>query len=291
MISENKKFTRDKRMKNFKFLFLIILLFIFISSCDFIDDINPNVIAKVGDKKIYYDKLKKEIIAENGDVKLTKPLVLFYINEKINEIILEEEFNKLKMKITKKDIEQQSDIVKLNPEALRKRIIFEKVKKYVVRKLTYPSDEECLKYYKTHINIFNHYDKVRLRYIVSDEYNLCKKIYSMIKKEKNFDKVLKKIKLKYAFNGIIKVKDIPEEIKEQIDYTKNNSFWLVKTKDRCYVLECLEYLKNVPVSFKEAKYLIREKLLMEKQTKLFNLWLKKQREKRKIKIYYNKIKT
>ncbi len=271
-------------------IFLVVVLLFNLFSCDFIDDINPNVIAKVGDKKIYFDKLKKEIIAENSDVKLTNPLILFYINEKINEIILEDEFKKLHMKITKEDIKKQSDIVKLNPELLRKRIIFEKVKSYVVRKLTYPSDEECLKYYKAHIEEFNHFDKVRLKYIVSENEKVCKNVYNNLNKLKNFDKVLKKFKLNYAYNGILKVKDIPEEVKEQIDYTKNNSYWLVKTKDRCYVIECIEYMKNVPVSYKEAKYLIRETLLMQRQTELFNLWLKKQREKRKIKIYYNKIK-
>ena len=269
----------------------LILFMLNLFSCNFIDEINPNVIAKVGNKKIYLDEIKKEIIAENGDVKLTKPLILFYINEKINEIILEEEFNKLKMKITQKDINQQSDIVKLNPELLKKRIIFEKVKKYVVRKLTYPSDEECLKYYKEHIKDFNHYDKLRLKYIVSDNFKDCEKVYNDLKRYKNFNRTLKKFKLNYAFSGIMKVKDIPDEIKQQIDYTKKNSYWLVKTKDRCYVIECLEYMKNVPVSFKEAKYLIREKLLMQKQTELFNLWLRKQRKKRKIRIYYNKIKV
>ena len=272
---------------------ILIMVFLFLNfiSCNFIDDINPNVVAKVGDKKIYLDKLKKEIIAENSDVKLTKPLILFYINQKINEIILEDEFKKLHMKITKEDINQQSDIVKLNPELLRKRIIFEKVKRYVVRQLTYPSDEECLKYYKKHIEEFNHTDKVRLKYIVSDNIKTCEKVYKMLKKDKNFDEVIKKLKLNYAFSGIIKVKDIPDEVRQQIDYTKNNSFWLAKTKDRCYVIQCLEFFKNVPVTFKEAKYLIREKILSEKETKLFNLWLQKQREKRKIKIYYNKIKV
>ena len=272
-----------------RILIMVFLLLNFIS-CDFIDDINPNVIAKVDDKKIYFDKLKKEIIAENSDVKLTKPLILFYINEKINEIILEDEFKKLHMKITKEDIKKQSDIVKLNPELLKKRIIFEKVKSYVVRKITYPSDEECLKYYKSHINEFNHYDKVRLRYIVSENEKVCKTVYNKLKKLKDFDKVIRKLKLNYAYNGILKVKDIPEDVKEQIDYTQKNSYWLVKSKDRCYVIECIEYMKNVPVSFKEAKYLIRETLLMQRQTELFKLWLKKQREKRKIKIYYNKIK-
>ncbi len=272
-----------------RILIMVFLLLNFIS-CDFIDDINPNVIAKVDDKKIYFDKLKKEIIAENSDVKLTKPLILFYINEKINEIILEDEFKKLHMKITKEDIKKQSDIVKLNPELLKKRIIFEKVKSYVVRKITYPSDEECLKYYKNHINEFNHYDKVRLRYIVSENEKVCKTVYNKLKKLKDFDKVIRKLKLNYAYNGILKVKDIPEDVKEQIDYTQKNSYWLVKSKDRCYVIECIEYMKNVPVSFKEAKYLIRETLLMQRQTELFKLWLKKQREKRKIKIYYNKIK-
>ncbi len=272
-----------------RILIMVFLLFNFIS-CNFIDDINPNVIAKVDDKKIYFDKLKKEIIAENSDVKLTKPLILFYINEKINEIILEDEFKKLHMKITKEDIKKQSDIVKLNPELLKKRIIFEKVKSYVVRKITYPSDEECLKYYKSHLNEFNHYDKVRLRYIVSEDEKVCKTVYNILKKLKDFDKVIRKLKLNYAYNGILKVKDIPEDVKEQIDYTQKNSYWLVKSKDRCYVIECIEYMKNVPVSFKEAKYLIRETLLMQRQTELFKLWLKKQREKRKIKIYYNKIK-
>ena len=272
-----------------RILIMVFLLLNFIS-CNFIDDINPNVIAKVDDKKIYFDKLKKEIIAENSDVKLTKPLILFYINEKINEIILEDEFKKLHMKITKEDIKKQSDIVKLNPELLKKRIIFEKVKSYVVRKITYPSDEECLKYYKSHINEFNHYDKVRLRYIVSENEKVCKTVYNKLKKLKDFDKVIRKLKLNYAYNGILKVKDIPEDVKEQIDYTQKNSYWLVKSKDRCYVIECIEYMKNVPVSFKEAKYLIRETLLMQRQTELFKLWLKKQREKRKIKIYYNKIK-
>ncbi len=272
-----------------RILIMVFLLLNFIS-CNFIDDINPNVIAKVDDKKIYFDKLKKEIIAENSDVKLTKPLILFYINEKINEIILEDEFKKLHMKITKEDIKKQSDIVKLNPELLKKRIIFEKVKSYVVRKITYPSDEECLKYYKSHINEFNHYDKVRLRYIVSEDEKICKTVYNKLKKLKDFDKVIRKLKLNYAYNGILKVKDIPEDVKEQIDYTKKNSYWLVKSKDRCYVIECIEYMKNVSVSFKEIKYLIRETLLMQRQTELFKLWLKKQREKRKIKIYYNKIK-
>ena len=272
-------------------IFIVVLLLFNFTSCNFIDDINPNVIAKVGDKKIYFDKLKKEIIAENGDVKLTKPLILFYINEKINEIILEDEFKKLHMKITKKDIEEQSDIAKLNPEELKKRIIFEKVKRYVVRELTYPSDEECLKYYKTHINEFDHYDKLRLKYIVCDNERLCKKIYNTLEKEKNFNKVIKKYRLNYAFNGIIKLKDVPQEILQQIDYTKSNSYWLVKTKDGCYVIECIKYLKNVPISFKEAKHLIKEKILMERQSRLFNLWLKEQRKKRKIKIYYNKIKV
>ena len=102
---------------------------------------------------------------------------------------------------------------------------------------------------------------------------------------------MKKYRLSYAFNGLIKVEDIPDDVKNQVDYTKKNSFWLVKTKDnRCYVIQCIDLLKNVPVSFKEAKYLIREKLLMQKQTELFNLWLQKQREKRKIKIFYEKIK-
>ena len=167
---------KDVKLKKYKVL--IIFLLVFFSACNFIDDINPNVIAKVGDKKIYLDKLKKEIIVENGDVRLTKPLILFYINEKINEIILEEEFHKLNMKITKKDIEAQSDLIKLNPELLKKRIIFEKVKKYVVRKLTYPSDEECYKYYKSHLEEFNHSDKLRLKYVITDDFNLCKKIYN-----------------------------------------------------------------------------------------------------------------
>ncbi len=269
---------------------LIIFCLLIFNSCNIIDNLNPDVVAKIDDTKISLKEIKKEIKQENPDIKITKPLIVFYIKEKIKEKILEDEFKKLGFKITKQDIEKYPDLQKLNPQNLRKIIIFDKVKKYVVRKLTFPSDKECLEYYKKHIKEFDHIEKVRIKYIVFDDKKECEKFYNQLIKNKNFDKLLKEWKLNYTYKGIIKVKNIPEEIKSQIDYTKPNSFWIAKVSDRCYVINCIEYLKNKPIPFKEVKMLIKKKLLSQKQSELFDLWLKKQMQLHKIKIYYDKIK-
>ncbi len=266
----------------------IFLIFLF--SCDFIDEINPNVVAKVDNYKIYLSEIKERIKKENPGIKITKPLVLFYINEEIKEKIIEDEFKRLKLKITEKDKKNYPYLMQLNPEELKKQIIFDKVKKYIVRKVTYPSEKECFKYYKNHLNEFKTGPQVNLEYLIFDSKKNCYKFYKVLLKNKDFEKTLKKFHLNLTFKGLIKIKNIPQEILTQIDYTKPNSFWIVDVDDRCYVIKCIKYYPNPVESFTEVKEKIMKRLLSDRQTIVFNYWLKNEMKKRKIKIYYDKIK-
>ncbi len=131
---------------------------------------------------------------------------------------------------------------------------------------------------------------MQLQYVIFYDQKRCKNFYNKALKYKNFKKILKKFKLHLAYSGILKVNDIPKEISSKIDYTKNNSIWLVNIDDRCYVINCIKYYGDSPLPFNEVKEKIKKRLLYEKQSKFFKLWLNMQLKKHKIKIYYNKIK-
>jgi len=268
----------------------VLIFLIFLSSCELWDDLNPNIIAKVDGYKITKNEIISRIKKENPDLKITKPILIFYVKERIKEIILEEEFKRLHLKITDEDKKRYSFLSGLDPEEIKREIIFDKVKKYIVCKITYPSDKECLRYYREHIHEFDHSLKLKLQYVIFYDQKRCDRFYRTVLKHRNFKNILKKFKVHLAYSGILKVKDIPREISSKIDYTKDNSIWKVNVEDRCYVINCIKYFGDSPLPFEEVKERIKRRLLYEKQSKFFKLWLSMQLKKHKIKIYYDKIK-
>ena len=253
-----------------------------------IDKLNPNVVAKIDNYKITMDSIKERVNEDNEQYKLTQPIILFYINEMIKEIIIDEEFKKLKLKITEKDRKNVPFLEKLNKKEVERYIKFKKVKDYVIRKITPPSKNECMKFYKEHISRYNHNEKVKLNYLIFTNGKLAKTIF---KESQNtpIEEILKKYNLKYNFKGIIAIKNIPDEIKKSINYKKKNSIWLVKSEaGYFYIIKVIDYY-NKPVPFEEVKNDITNEILGIKRKRYFNLWLKNEMKKRNITIYYNKL--
>ena len=273
-----------------KKLTLLIFTIFFLISCNnsLIDRLNPNILAKVDSYKITMDSIKARINEDNEQYKLTQPIILYYINEMIKEIIIDEEFKRLKFKITKQDKKNVPFLEKLNHKEIQRYIKFKKVKNYVVRKITPPSRNECLRFYREHISRYNHNEKVKLNYLIFADEKQADKIF----KESlslSLDKVLKKYKLKYNFKGVIAIKNIPDEIKKGINYKKKHSLWFVKSEaGYFYIINVIDYY-NKPIPFEEVKDDITAEILQNKRKKYFDLWLKNEIKKRHITIYYNKI--
>jgi len=274
-------------MKKLLFVCLIFML----TSCDnsLVDRLTPGLIAKVGQHKIYLTDIKERAKEDNDkSIKLTKPILIFYLKEIIKEIIIEEEFKKFRLKINDADKKNAPFVKKFNEKELRRWLMFKKLKAYVVRKLTPPSSAECKAYYKAHIKDFNHSGKVELEYIVFEIKKDAEKFYNSVKK-KGFDKSLKELRLQATYKGILNIENIPDDIKKQIDYTDKNSVWLIRSETKYYyVIKILNYYYKI-LPFKVIKNKISEKILEEKRRKLFNLWLEDKMKKRKITIYYDKL--
>ncbi|GEM_PF-4442302 len=269
----------------------LFLLFIFtFSSCSssFLDRINPNIVAKVDNDRIKLSEIKKKINKDNEGSDITKPLILFYIKERINEIIIENEFKKLKFTIEDSDRADLDIFSKLNKEELEKIIIFKKVKNYIVRKITPPTEKECMKYYNDHIKDYEQGEQIITKYIVTNDETIANEVYK-VTKTSGLDKALKDKNLNYSFKGLIKVENIPDEIKKQINYQKENSTWFLKTSgDYFYIIYIEKYYSKV-IPFEQLKEKINRTLLDDKQNKYFKLWLKNQIDNSKVIIFHNKI--
>jgi hypothetical protein len=271
--------------------FILIILLICCSSCNssFIDKINPSLVAKVNDYKIYKNEVNKRITDENSSIKITKPIFLFYLNEIIKEAIIDNEFKKLGFKITESDKKNANILSQLNKDELIRYIKFKKVRQYVVRRLTPPSTQQCYSYYKTHFKEFNHDEKVKIKYIIFNQENNYNNYCNDAKKNLSLDYIVKKYNLKYTFKGIIKLKNIPDEIQKKINFEKKNSVWCIKSEAGYLYIIKVENLYKKIIPFENVKKLISEKLLETKRKKVFNYWLKEKLKSENITIYYNKI--
>jgi len=270
--------------------YCLIIFLLLVSSCNtsLIDKLNPSLVAKVGNYKIYKNDVIKRITNDNSNIKVTKPIFLFYLNEMIKEAIIDQEFHRLGYKITDSDRKKASLLSQLNKDELDRYIKFKKVRRYIVRKITPPSKAECYNYYKKHLKEFNHDEKVEIKYLIFNNENKFKKYCKEAKKEK-FSKIIKKYNLKYTFNGIIKLKNIPDEIQKKVNFEEPNSVWCIKSEaNYFYLIKVDNFFKGV-VPFEKVKNLISEKLLEKRRAKVFNYWLKQKLKSKNIKIYYNKI--
>ncbi len=288
MLSKMETLSILDLMYRVTFLLLFLILF---SSCDssFIDKINPSLVAKVGDYKIYKKDVEQRITEDNNNIKITKPIFLFYLNEIIKEAIIDKEFKKLGFKITKSDKEKANILSQLNKDELIRYIKFKKVRQYIVRKVTPPSTQVCYEYYKKHPEEFNHNEKVKIKYIIFSDENRFKTYCNEAEKHKSLKFILKKYHLRYTFNGVINLKDIPEEICQKVNFDKQDSVWCIKSEAGYYYIIKVDKLYKGEMPFKSVKHIISEKLLEKKRKKVFNYWLKEKLKSENIIIYYNKI--
>jgi len=273
-----------------KLLLTVMILYFFVGcNSSIIDRLNPGLIAKVDNHKIYLDDIKERATEDNDkNVKLTKPMILFYLNEIIKEIVIKDEFKKLGLKLSEVDKKEAPYLKKLNKSELERWLIFKKLKSYIVRKITPPSAVKCKAYYKKHKKEFNDSEKVKLKYIIFEEKQRAEKFYKQVKKT-NFDTALKKSGLYLTYKGILNVKNIPDDIKKQIDYTDKGSVWIIQSENKYfYVIKIEDFFRNI-LPFNVAKEYISKKILEENRAKLFDLWLRDTIKKRNIIIYYNKL--
>jgi hypothetical protein len=275
-------------VKKIIFLFLILFLFIGCENSLF-DSINPKIVAKVDNYKIKIGDVKRRIIRDNEkEIKITKPILLYYLKEIIREKIIEDEFKRAHLKITEKDKKEVPFLSKLDPDELRRWLIFKKVKAYVVRKLTPPSERECKEYYKEHIKEFDDKEKVKLKYIIFEKKDNAERLYNLAKKL-SFEEALKKENLEPSYRGILNIDNIPDDIKSKINFEKENSLWFVQAENKYYYVVKVEKFFKGHLPFKMVKDKISEEILEQRRGELFDLWLKEEMKKRKIKIYYNKL--
>ncbi|MDO9530303.1 MAG: peptidylprolyl isomerase [Syntrophales bacterium] len=309
---------RNGSYRTWQFLCIGVVLFIILSGCQGVDDTAKKYIATVNGAKIFLsdfnERLKKELdIMESipslkeGEIDRLKEEIL---NELIDDKIMLLRAEKLSLSVSNEDLKNRiEEINKDYPdggfkkiftksgidydiwkEALKKRVMLEKLVHHDVNSIIMVEEDEAFAYYEDHSEQYISGERVHAAHIVVQSRKEAEEVLKRLKGGEDFGKVAQEIStgpesIRGGDLGVFSREVMPESFDKVVfSLPPGKISKVVNTPYGYHIFKVFKKSKGERISFSEVKKKIIFDLKKEKEELEYMKWLKKLRSEVDIKI-------
>ncbi len=311
-------------MKNFginshqKILILMVLFFsviLIFSNCERLRGFPEGVIAIVNNENITLEEFNKEFKgmvletqAKVGDPN-TRRLKEAFLNQMIERKILVQEARKLGLMVSKEEINRALQEIKLDykeeeflerlkligigldelRQRLEERLLAEKMIRSAADYHGEVDEKEALKFYEENRSYFQVPEMVRVRQIVVLDGQEAIQILKRLKKGENFEKLAREKSIgpekdKGGDLGYFSRGERPSEFDLVFEMEVGRISDIIKTPYGYHIFKLEEKIEPREIPYNEAKSKIIQAIAKKKGEENFRQWLKKLKQKARIKI-------
>ncbi|MFH1351937.1 MAG: peptidyl-prolyl cis-trans isomerase [Pseudomonadota bacterium] len=297
-----------------RFIFPLVALSFFFSSCGLFDHSNENVVITVGNRSFTIDELQKDIKRISSRLGINDQEAVQILNKLIDRVLDEYliiEYGraqgitlaKNELETTIKDIKKDypeklfEEILLRNyidfedwKEELRRQLLINKIVAKAAEGIPPATFEEIKNYFDSHRQEFKHPEMIKFRQVVTKTREEAEKILALLKKGKNFGELEKDYSLtlesKDSSEGGWFIKGMLEESMEDVLFSLpvGKTSPSVKTPYGYHIFEVLdkrpEGFKNLPEAMKEIERILSD----QKNESFYKEWLKGLRGRFPVKV-------
>ncbi len=295
---------------------LIIMVWVILTSCQ--TNLPPQIVAEVDGDPItvteFTDELSPLVEGYHPPLSLQEQKSLEKLKETLLDQIIEKrlilhEAQKMEITVSDEELEKALDSIKGSypeggfeevakareipisqwKEGLRQRLLIEKVINRVSQ-VTSPIYETTLReYYEEYREEFVVPEQLRVRQIVVRNLEDAKRILRRLKRGEPFEELAKKYSSGPEAEeggdlGFFGRGDMPEEFEVVFSLKVGEMSSIVQSPYGYHIFKVVARAEQAELGFAEAKDKIRERILREKEEKIFQDWLAGVRDEARIKV-------